>query len=480
MGASLSGGSGGGSGGAGTGTNLSSAFNPTPTGIVGAALGPFGYLGGNLVNGASNNPIPGMANSIGANGGVLGLPGGSPQQANVQQGTTVGDVQGAQQQAGNSLQSQQALLQALQGQNGLGAQSNLQNQLQAANGVGTQNQAIQGLQGAAGQYQNIANGTGPNPAQAMLNQATGQNVTNQAALMAGQRGAGANVGLMARQASQQGANTQQQAAGQAATMQANQQIAGLQGLVGAQQAVGNLGSSQVGAQQTGANTIAGQQIAGTQANTQANLAQEQQMQNSLQGINSSNVASQASVNAGNVGLAQANQQAKAGIVGGAMNSIGSILSAGGGMVPHMAEGGPAPSANGATSSYGQFLNGWTSNQQNNDTPMNFAPTPPSDPYDAKGGGGGGSGGGSGLGAIAGIAALAASKGGVANTGGPVKAKAPDQKAVKSGNSYANDKIDARLSEGEIVLPRSVTMSGDPANNAAKFVAQVLAKKRAKS
>lgn len=70
-------------------------------------------------------------------------------------------------------------------------------------------------------------------------------------------------------------------------------------------------------------------------------------------------------------------------------------------------------------------------------------------------------------------------GGLANTGGHVKAKNPSQKPEKSGNSYDNDKVPAMLSEGEIVLPRSVTMAKDPILAAGDFVRSVLAKRGAK-
>lgn len=44
------------------------------------------------------------------------------------------------------------------------------------------------------------------------------------------------------------------------------------------------------------------------------------------------------------------------------------------------------------------------------------------------------------------------------------------------NTEKNDTVPALLSAGEIVLPRSVTKSSDPAGNAAKFVASIMAKK----
>ena len=53
---------------------------------------------------------------------------------------------------------------------------------------------------------------------------------------------------------------------------------------------------------------------------------------------------------------------------------------------------------------------------------------------------------------------------------------PGKPKVK-GNSYANDTVKALLSPGEVVIPNSVMQSDDPVNNAAKFVAHVLAKKR---
>lgn len=87
------------------------------------------------------------------------------------------------------------------------------------------------LQGIQGQQQSLANqlqqqtlGQGPNPAQAALNANTGTNVANTAALMAGQRGASANPGLIARQAAGQGAQIQQNAVGQEATLNAQQQL----------------------------------------------------------------------------------------------------------------------------------------------------------------------------------------------------------------------------------------------------------------
>jgi hypothetical protein len=365
------------------------------------------------------------------------------------------------------MQAQQGLLSALQSQNGLGQQSALADQLSAANGIGTQNSAIAGLQGAAGQYQNIASGQGPNPAMAALHQATGQNIQNQAAMMAGQRGAGANAGLMARQAGQMGGNLQQQSVGQGATMQANQQLGALQGMVGAQQAVGGLGSTQAAQQQALANQVAGQQIGQVNANTQSALANQAAMQGSLGAYNQAQVGAQGSVNAGNVALAQQQMAGRQGLMGGVASGIGSALSfAGGGDVApetepivNDANAGPAsaPPSSGASSSFGKYLSSAQESQPSGTV-----------------------GGNNDLGEIAELAAMFFNKGGLAKDGGNVKPKGESQKAVKSGDSYSNDKIPAKLSEGEIVLPRSVTMSDDPVRASADFVAKVIAKRKAKS
>ncbi len=407
-------------------------------------------------------------------GGHFGQAGGfggtgldAPKGADLQQSANVGDVQNAQYGATNSLAAQQKLLAALQSQGGLNAQKDV----------------FSNIGGTADMYKNIANGTGPNPAMAMLNNTTGQNVANQAALMAGQRGAGANVGLLARQAGQQGAATQQQAVGQGANLMANQQLNALSGLTAAQQAQGAL-----------ANTMAGQQINQANANTQANLSNQQQLQNSLASLNQAAVANQGNVTAGNTSLQNAyiGSQEK-GLDNFAKYSsgagAGAMMGAEGGEVK-MAEGGnPFAEANpygssganpqGPQSSFGQYLAGQNKQDDQSDIYGNakntFARKPksaaPAQTNSESMAGGDSSG-------VGDISAMAA-EGGLADGGGHVKAKAPAQKAVASGDDYANDKIPAKLSEGEIVLPRSVTMSKDPVNSSAKFVAQVLAKRRVK-
>jgi hypothetical protein len=153
---------------------------------------------------------------------------------------------------------------------------------------------------------------------------TGQNVANQAALMAGQRGAAGNVGLMARQAAQQGAATEQTAAGQAAQTQAAQQIA---------------------AQQNLANLATQQQSQATGAVTNLNQAQQNE-QNILQGANTAYnnaaVGMQSNINNTNAQTAAANANTNANIV----SSIGQALPVVGSLFKGLAKGGEVTMADG--------------------------------------------------------------------------------------------------------------------------------------
>jgi hypothetical protein len=149
-------------------------------------------------------------------------------------------------------------------------------------------------------------GQGPNPAMAQLAQTTGQNVANQAALMAGQRGAAGNVGLLARQAAQQGAATQQQAVGQGATLEAQQQIA-------AQQNLANLAAQQVGQAQAGAGQL-----------TAAQQAEQNTLQQANANYNTQLVSQQNAINATNAQIAQANQAQNTGILGGITGALSGI------------------------------------------------------------------------------------------------------------------------------------------------------------
>lgn len=100
-------------------------------------------------------------------------------------------------------------------------------------------------------------GTGPSVAQNQLNQATNTNLSNAMGMAASARGV--NPALAARQAQQSGAMMNQQAAGQAATMRAQEQL-------GAQNMLGN----QLNSMQT-----QNLQMQGVNANTAAQNAQTQ-------------------------------------------------------------------------------------------------------------------------------------------------------------------------------------------------------------
>ena len=232
--------------------------------------------------------------------GLLGTAGGTNGTgANVQTPTTTQQTNQAYANTQNALQQQQAFANAVQP----GGQAALTSQ-----------------QGLLGQLQQRAAGQGPNPAMAQLNQTTGQNVQNQAALMAGQRGSSANAGLIARQAAQQGANTQQQAVGQGATMAANQQIAAQQ---------------QLQAQQA---QMVGQQANATQANTAANTAEQQALLSSI-----------ASSNQVQGGLAQQQMQNQGNLLGGVLGGAGTALG-----LPGLAKGGRVKMAYGSPGA-GQYV-----------------------------------------------------------------------------------------------------------------------------
>lgn len=250
---------------------------------------------------------------MGAIGGMLGIGGGAggsgfsgPDSAQIDKPATIAQANEQYKNSQDALEQQKSFLQAVQAQHGLVNQSNVFNQMQG-----------------------VANGTGPNPAQTQLAQATGANVANQAALMAGQRGSSANVGLIARQAAQQGANTQQQAAGQGATLQAQQSLNALQ---------------QMGQMAT---TQAAQQQAATSGYTQAAQGEQSNVLNAITGQNQAATGMQGNINNANAGLAGSRMGQQGNLLGGITGGIGSVFGlAEGGMVPKYADGGQIISGSG--------------------------------------------------------------------------------------------------------------------------------------
>lgn len=297
-------------------------------------------------------------------------------------------IAAAQAQAQAAMQQQQEFVNALQAQGGIANQSGVFNQLQG-----------------------VANGTGPNPAAAALQQATSANVANQASLAAGQRGAASNVGLMSRQAANQGANIQQNAAGQAATLQAQQSL-------GALNQMGGIANQQVAQQQQGVGNL--NQFA---QNNQAALMNQGNFQTGLDsGINAGNVATQTA------------------LIGGALNAAGGAATAAIAKKPQAAaEGGEIL---GPSSYVGKHLK----MAHGGKVPVMVSPgetyVPPSkvgskDPISA-------------------------------GRKIPGKPKHP-------GNDYRNDTVPRKLEKGGVVIPNSVMQSADPHKAAADFVAAVLAK-----
>lgn len=365
-------------------------------------------------------------------------------------------------------------------QGGINAQQGLVGQLQGQNGINNQNQVYNQTQG-------IANGTGPNPALAQLNQQTNTNVNNQAALMAGQRGSSANTGLLARQAAQQGAATQQQAVGQAASNQAQQQLSAI-GSAGniAQNQVNNLGQGI-----TGLNTAA--------------QNEQNTLQNANTANNNANVSMQSNLNNVNGQISQGNQSAMNGLTGGLMSGVSSIASL-------FADGGEVGS-NFGNAGYSAI----TQPPAISTGSMGQSPDMGSalkSGLSGPGGGSSGGGSGGGAGGIMGMAAMLARGGGVcpgphqshvANylaSGGAAKAvpamvspgeiylkpdeveqvkhganplklgtKIPGKPKVK-GDSLKNDTVPATLEEGGVVIPRHI-MNTKSSDKAALFVLKSL-------
>lgn len=299
---------------------------------------------------------------------------------------------------------------------------------------GLQSNILAQQQTLADQLQQQSMGQGPNPAQQALANSTGQNVANQAALMAGQRGAGANAGLIARQSAQQGAATQQQAVGQSALMQAQQQIAAQQALANQQANMGNLASTQ--------NSQFMQNVA-----NQGNLALGNQGQlwnatESAQGLNS--------------GAAQAQAKQQGNFFSGLVGAAGSALmgpakpasGAGGGggdvMGPAFAKGGSVPMSRLGKSLY--MAKGGKVPAMVSPGEIVLTKSEAKDPKKA--------------------AEAAKSK-------ERHNEKVPGKASVK-GDSTKNDTVRADLEEGGIVVPRS--HSNDP-DKAASFAYAVAMKNR---
>lgn len=354
----------------------------------------------------------------------VGSPGSNPNINNV---VTSGQLDAAAGATEGQLTGQDRLQQALMRQGGIQNQSNVFNQ----------------EQNLANQLQAQTQGTGPNPAQAALAQNTAANVAQQGALMAGQRGASANPALIARLAAQQGASVQQGAVGQAATLQAQQQIAAQQQLQQQQAMQANLATTQTGQQIQNQQNLTGQQLGSQQALLQAATNQNQihaNIQNAVQqGQNSLNVQNQKMTGEAIAGGISG--------VGGALAQAATAPKAAApasAPAPDMSDSAPPPpgyaSGGKVIPPHLKRMAALYHDQAENQMKM------------AEGG----------------------DVGSALKSGGKVPGK-----AKVSGDSPKNDIVAAKLSPGEVVLPRSVMESKDPETAAIQFL-RGLKKKSGKS
>lgn len=340
-----------------------------------------------------------------------------------------------------------------------GAQRQADISAQLAQNYGTYGtQGAQGLADLYGQYGQIAAGQGPNPALAQLALQTGKNIQQQAALQAGQRGAGANVGLIARQIGQQGAGLQQDAIGQAAVLQAQQQLAGL----GAQAGIAGSQVSQALAAQNAANqaaqyqaALATQAIQGPgsealkgqiEAENAAQGYQQETVKGATQGL-SSLATTLASPTTPLATVSPSTQKNIFGVTPAA--SLSSDL--------YKAQGGLIENENGPQSSIGKYFFKSKMAKGGEVVPALVSPgeryLSPSEVKKVTSG------------------KKSASQAGEKIPGIPV--------IPGSVDSYHNDTVHKTLKEGGIVLPRSVTQAKDKEKAAREFIVKTLREKQAK-
>lgn len=368
-----------------------------------------------------------------------------------------------------------------------------QAKLDTTNYGGTIGQSAANAQTAYGQQQQVqgalgqtAAGKGPNPAQEMLRQQTSQNVNQAAGQAASARSV--NPALAARMAVDSGAQMNQQAAGQGATMQAQQSLAAQNAMMQNAQAM--------------------------QQGQMGMFGSAGQLQNAQNQANIANTLGTGQINAG---VSAQNAQMGAQMVGGVLNAGGAaagmaLASEGGEIVPggvrRYAGGGPVEPPRSLLHQYMDSLNGLTARPQalaaggtagfpgpapamigdpGFDAYADAAPqraeamqaaadAPPApagkrpafgEPFKGDGG----------LSAYQTFAhmrtpGLTLAHGGQAfDDDGFV----PGQAEVP-GDDERNDEVPAMLSPGEIVIPRSIAQSPDAPQGAAQFVAHLMRRK----
>lgn len=365
-------------------------------------------------------------------------------------------------------------------QSGLDQQQQFLQALQAQNGIQNQSDVFAQQQAFAQQLQDQANGVGPNPAQIALENATGQNIAQQAALMGSQRGTSSNAGLIARQAAQQGAGIQQQAVGQSALMQAQQQLAARQQLQQQQAMMAGLSGQQVG-----------QQAAATMGMNQAAQSEQGILTGAASNLNTVN----ANLSGQEGQIAQLNAKNQMDMFGGAMKGAAMAVAYNGGVVKNgtvqnYADGGAVDDKPGKSFA-NKFLSGWAGDEAVGSPYQGSGPASAESQngkvYDGSQAAGKAIGGGlkNLISSLGGSGTEAGGGGGFDTTmvaeaahGGQIKNLKPGGhvpgKASVPGNSIKNDTVPAILSPGEIVIPR--THANDP-EKAKAFVAAILARKR---
>jgi hypothetical protein len=242
---------------------------------------------------------------------------------------------------------------------------------------------------------------------------------------------------------------QQQAVGQGAALSAQQQLAGMNALQAQQGMMGNMAQNQV-AQQAGA----------TLGYNQASQSEQSQMLNALNQYNQNKVNMQSNINSANAGVASTTAQGQQGLMGGVLGGIGAAFGlAHGGMVPGYADGGEVQ-PKGPSSFVGKFMQGWNAPAGGGASPLQSM----------------GNMNNSNLGAAQLNQGMSSLGSGLMKAAMPLSdgGKVPGKPQVM-GDSLKNDTVPAMLSPGEVVIPRHVMQSNDPVNNAAAFVAAVMAK-----
>ncbi len=350
------------------------------------------------------------------------------------------------------------------GNTGLAAAPAITQQKDLLANIATANQGVQsniGNQNAFAQaLQTQMQGGGPNLAGAQLANATGQNVANQAALMASQRGTGSNAGLIARQAAQQGAGIQQQAAGQAAVNRAGQQLNAQSQLGNVYGTIGQEQGQNLATQQgalANQNSAINQGILGTnQINSGIGQANAKNQAAAVSGIGQGLTSIPGMSGGGGGSTGSSNPDSSGGGLGSMLGSVGSLamLAAEGGEIPKassnlpdhlkmvsdiyhpqaLAEGGGVKKIDIIVSPGEQVL----------------------EPKDVK--------------------KVAEGKANPMDVGGkvPGKPKVPGAK-----NDYANDTVPMKAKENSIIVPRSETKSKTPRKNSEDFVMALINKKKAK-